>query len=239
MKVPINLASQPYENLRPLYFASGMAVVLLIVLSLGVVWKVRQNRDDTRTLTARSAQIEKDLGNLRGEQQELVQWLARPEVLEIRDKAAFLNSLIVRKSLSWTQMFMDLEKILPERVQITTIRPSLDESQRAKLNLTVAAGSVQPLIEFLKDLESAPQFGSPVVESQRFPAEKATDANILLDLSVLYHQAGEVPSPSPPEPPKEATAGPSAALADVTPDRLAPQPVLRLPGTPLLPKGER
>ncbi len=227
MKAPINLASQPYENLRPFYLAAGLAGVLLAALTLLVVWNMRQNRKETRLLTEQSDRLQSDLKNLSREQQELEQWLARPEVQEIRDRSAFLNSIIVRKSLSWTQMFMDLEKILPERVEVNAIRPSLNQSQQAVLNLTVSAASIPPLVELLKDLESAPQFGSPVVDSQRFPAEKAADPNIVLELRVGYHQTGETPTATSLEAAQQAAGEPPADLTDGTPEQARRLSLLR------------
>ena len=188
MRVPINLASRPYENLRPYYNAAGLAAILLVALASMVAWHDWQNRRDTRLLTEQSNQLETAMAELGREQQELEQWLGRPEVQEIRDRSAFLNSLIVRKSLSWTQMFMDLETILPARAQVTAIRPRLNRDQQVEVNLTVAAASMGPLVEFLKKLEAAQQFGSPVVHAQRPPSTASTDGQITLDLSVLYHQ---------------------------------------------------
>ena len=188
MRVSINLASRPYENLRPYYNAAGLAAILLVALASMVAWHDWQNRRDTRLLTEQSNQLETAMAELGREQQELEQWLGRPEVQEIRDRSDFLNSLIVRKSLSWTQMFMDLESILPPRAQVTAIRPRLNRDQQVEVNLTVAAASMGPLVEFLKKLEAAQQFGSPVVHAQRPPSTASTDGQITLDLSVLYHQ---------------------------------------------------
>ena len=173
MRVPINLAAHPYENLRPLSMAVCGAALSLGILASLVIWKDLQNRHETRLLTEQIRGLETELEQLRHEQQGLEQWLRTPEVQQIRDRSAFLNSLIVRKSLSWTRIFMDLEQILPERAQITSIRPSLNESQQAELKLSVAAADIAPLVAFLKNLESSPRFGSPVVESQRFPSERA------------------------------------------------------------------
>jgi len=199
MRVPINLASQPYENLRPLYVAACFAALLFVGLILTVAWRAQQNRDQTRVLAEQSEHLQKDLAGLQREQRDLTLWLGQPEVQEIRDRSTFLNSLIVRKSLSWTQMFMDLEKVLPDKVQVAAIRPSANESEYAQLKLSVASPSIAPLVDFLKNLEAAPQFSKPVVDSQRYPVEKAQDPNITLDLGVLYHQSGAASSSAPPE----------------------------------------
>ena len=196
MKVPINLASRPFENLRPLYFAATIALAAFVTMSLLVVWNVQQHRNETSSLTEESSKLDRSLRELKREQEESERWLARPEVQKIREQSEFLNSIILRKSLSWTQIFVDLEKILPEQVQVVTIRPSVNQSQQAELNLAVSAPTVQSLVTLLKVLESSPRFGNPVVDAQGFPSERAKDQNFTLDLSVLYHQAEPGPATS-------------------------------------------
>ncbi len=188
MRIPINLASRRYDNLRPFYNAAALAAILLVALASVVAWNDWQNRRDTRLLTEQSNQLETTMTELSREQQEMEQWLRRPEVQEIRDRSAFLNSLIVRKSLSWTQMFMDLETILPARAQVTAIRPRLNRDQQVEVSLSVAAASMGPLVEFLKKLEAALQFGSPVVHAQRPLSTASAEGQITLELSVLYYQ---------------------------------------------------
>jgi type IV pilus assembly protein PilN len=221
MRVSINLASQPYENLRPLYIAVTLALVLAVALGFAVGWKAHRSRNETRLLSEHSDRLEKDLVNLRREEPVLAQWLFRPEVQDIRDRSAFLNSLIVRKSLSWTELFMDLEKVLPDKVQVTAIQPSPNESAEAKLNMTVSSMTVAPLVELLKNLEASPEFAKPVVGSQRFPTEKSADPTIALELSVLYHQSAAPPPLSAPEKEpaaeqqnKEKDGKPSASLLE-------------------------
>ena len=186
MKIPLNLALQPYENMRPLYLAVGMAAAVLVGLASLVLWKDWQNRDETRLVTEQIRLLQRESAALQEKQQELERWLQMPEVQQIRDRAAFLNSLILRKSLSWTQIFMELEKILPAQARITAIRPSMNQLQQAELSLTVAAVEMGPLVAFLKNLESSSRFGSPVVDAQRFPTDRSADRNIQLDLSARY-----------------------------------------------------
>ena len=213
MRVPINLASQPYQNLRPLYSAAGVALALLVLLAMLVSNKMQRSTDETRLSTQEIQRLDGEMVKLRQEQLTLKQWLGNPQVQEIRDHSTFLNSLIARKSLSWTKLFMDLEKVLPDRVQVVAIRPSVNESERARLNLTLAAPAVEPLVEFLKKLESSPQFSAPVVDAQRFPAEKAQDPNIVLELSVSYRQGSAAESPS-----SEDTATPGGEDAKPEPE---------------------
>ena len=222
MRFSINLSSEPYENLRPLRAAVLGLALLAVVLALTVVWKSRHNQGETRVLAEQSDKLDHELVNLRREQRDLTQWLFRPEVQTIRDRSNFLNSLIIKKSLSWSQLFMDLEKVLPDKVQVTAIRPSHNDAARAQLNLTVSSLSVGPIVEFLKNLESSPQFAKPVVNAQRFPGDKATDQTIALDLSVMYQQNGAAaaasgepkPEPESEQPDKESPAKSTSPIAD-------------------------
>ena len=221
MRFSINLSSEPYENLRPLRAAVALLTLLGVVLSFTVAWKARHNRGETRVLAEQSDRLDQDLVNLRREQRDLTQWLFRPEVQTIRDRSTFLNLLIVRKSLSWSQLFMDLEKVLPDKVQVAAIRPSRNDSAQAQLNLTVLSLSVAPLVEFLKNLESSPQFAKPVVNAQRYPGEKSNDQTIALDLSVLYQQSATA-GPSSGEPKAEpASAKPENGTAVMPPAPIA------------------
>ena len=189
MNVRFNLASHPYENLRPRYALAGMALLLVAVLAALLVGRERQQRAETRSITQQMARFEQEMQDLAREQRELDEWLRRPEVQEIRDHSAFLNSLILRKSLSWTQMFLDLEKILPARAQVTAIQPRVNRSQEPELAISVTADDMGPLVELLKNLESSSQFGSPAVQSQRFSNDRNSKTQVAIDLRTLYRQA--------------------------------------------------
>jgi len=208
MKVGFNLASHPYENLRPRYTLAWLGVLLALVLALVLAGRERQQRTETRSLTQQMARFEQQMQDLARERAELEAWLRRPEVQEIRDHSAFLNSLIRRKSLSWTRMFLDLEEILPPRAQVVAIQPRINREQQPELALSVAAEDMAPLVELLKNLESSPQFGSPTVEAQRFTTDRNERTRVALDLSTQYRQV--LPEAETPE---AATESPASLLS--------------------------
>ena len=47
------------------------------------------------------------------EQAQLDAVLRKPENAEVLERSVFLNALLVRKGISWTRIFADLEKVLP------------------------------------------------------------------------------------------------------------------------------
>ena len=188
MRIPTNLASRPQEQLRPLRTAIVLSIVVALVLTGVLVRRELRTQNEFRFLTEQRQSLDRDQRILGGERQELERWLATPQVQQVRERSGFLNSLILQKSLSWTQMFMDLEEILPGQARITAIRPSLNQSQQAELNLTVASTEVAPLVELLKNLESSDQFFSPQVGAQRFPSANMADKSITIELTMRYQQ---------------------------------------------------
>ena len=221
MRVRFNLASHPYENLRPRYALAGMALLLVAVLAGLLVARERQQRAKTRSITQQMARFEREMQDLAREQRELDEWLRRPEVQEIRDHSVFLNSLILRKSLSWTQMFLDLEKILPARAQVIAIQPRMNRSQQPELAISVTADNMEPLVELLKNLESSSQFGSPAVQSQRFSTDRNAKTQVAMDLQTLYLQTLPEPEPGAPAPNGEEAREEASDPGTLSPELLS------------------
>ena len=188
MRVPINLASQPLENLRPVRTAVVVFALAVIVLGTVILNRELRNRNEFRSLIQQQANLELRLSKFETEQKELESALSTKEAQQIRERSAFMNSLILRKSLSWTQLFMDLEKTLPPRARITAIHPQLNAAEDVDLDLTIAAASMEPLVEFLKNLESSSEFGAPVVGTQHYRTGSSSETGIELELTTRYVQ---------------------------------------------------
>ena len=60
------------------------------------------------------------------EQAELDAVLRKPENAEVLERSVFLNTLLLRKGISWTRILADLEKTMPHNVRIIQIHPSVD-----------------------------------------------------------------------------------------------------------------
>ena len=191
MRILINLAAHPQQNLRPYYTATVLAGVIFLVL-LTVVWsRVSKESGETQELSEQISLMEAEAETLQEERQALEAWLSTPQIQLIQTQSAFLNSLIRQKGLSWTRMFMDLEEILPAQAQIITIRPSMTENSEPKLTLSVNAKTMAPLVEFVRNLESSPHFRSTIVLSQQNATGRGSDGTIKLDVSTQYRQQHE------------------------------------------------
>jgi type IV pilus assembly protein PilN len=82
----------------------------------------------------------------------------------------FLNELLLRKGISWTRIFADLEKVVPYNVRVIQIHPTVDAQNRIVLDMQLGAESPEPVIALLKTL-AQPPFGNPEPRLQTAPTQ--------------------------------------------------------------------
>ena len=118
MRVDINLATQPYEDVRRFWLRwggalAGLGILTLLLLYLAIVGLLTA-RQDRNLIRQRQEQIaERDKEKAQAEA-----LLNRPENRSTRDRSQFLNDLFQRKAFSWTRVFEDLEQIMPARLHV-------------------------------------------------------------------------------------------------------------------------
>lgn len=158
MRVSINLAREPFRKDRPLLVASagvGILLTLLLVLLTGLAIADRQQARDTKKSLDRA---EKQLARIRQEQAKVDVAMRQQGNTEVLDRSLFLNALIYRKAISWTRIFDDLEKVMPEKVRIVSIRPQVNARDRITLDMTVAADAPEPVLGLVTKLETSDVF---------------------------------------------------------------------------------
>ncbi len=170
MKIPINLASQPFRRDRAM-LAASIAVSVLLVATLGVLISLAMAD------RAQLADVRHDIGRLNRliqrvstEQAQQDAILRKPENAEVLEHSVFFNDLLLRKGISWTRIFADLEKAVPYNVRVIQIHPTVDAENHIVLDMQVGAESYGPVIEMLKNL-SQPPFANPQPKTQQAPSQ--------------------------------------------------------------------
>src|SRR5579872_3571480 len=158
MKIPINLASQPFQRDRAMVVASA-AVSILLVVTLGILISLaKTDRVQQADVRADIDRLNKQIVKANLEQAQLDAVLRKPENAEVLEQSVFLNALLVRKGISWTRIFADLEKVVPYNVRIIQIRPSVSVKDQVSLDMMLGAEAAQPLIDLAKALQDSPLF---------------------------------------------------------------------------------
>jgi Tfp pilus assembly protein PilN len=119
----LNLATRPFQNNTP--FWVGHALLLLLVTAFAAC------NARTYVVTGRNLKaLQADIGSVAAQMAELDKRneeavrLARTFDLKIlQAQADKANDIILRRGLSWTRLFNQLEEVMPYEVRATSIRP--------------------------------------------------------------------------------------------------------------------
>jgi Tfp pilus assembly protein PilN len=185
-KPSINLASQPFEPMRPILAAGAAATVVLAALLVWLITSSVSEKGRAAEIRRQISVLEKQSQKLAADQTGLAAALRRPENAEVLDRSLFLNSLIYAKGVSWTRLFDDLEKVMPHNVRLISIRPQINSQNDVSLDMVVGADSADPMIRMMMRMESSPRFGATVLHNRMPPSQ--SDPLLRYRMSVTYNQ---------------------------------------------------
>jgi type IV pilus assembly protein PilN len=186
MKVRLNLSTKPLQTHRKFLASAGILGVVAGLFFLGLGLHVYAVRRGDEVFRERVVSVRSEMVTLDRQRRDLEQFFNRPENAKLHDRSAFLNTLIDEQSLNWTQMFMDLEKILPAGVRVVSIQPKHDKGI-VEVKLVIGATSDEAKLKFLHALEQSNSFSNLQVlnEKQVLPAPGSND-RIDVELNVVY-----------------------------------------------------
>ena len=172
MKIPINLSSEPFRRDRPMLVASGACAAALLGLLGLLVFLVVSGRAQVKDTRVAVASLEGQLRTITAEQSKLDQFLRQPANAEVLQRSLFLNTLVERKSISWTKIFADLEAVMPYNVRVIQVRlPQINSRNEVSLDMMIGAQDALPIIDFVKNLEASPLFGPVTPHNATAPSQ--------------------------------------------------------------------
>jgi type IV pilus assembly protein PilN len=187
IRIPVNLATEPFRRNRPIVVgaaALSAVLVLALVMQIFIIMSERNQAADTRLLLDR---LNRQMRTAATQQQKMDATLGQPANAEVLERSLFLNVLIQHKAISWTKMFADLEKVLPPKVRLVTVRlPQVDSQSHVWLDMTVASTEIGPVLDLVRRLESSPQFSDTQMMTTLPPSQ--TEPFIRCRMSVSYAQ---------------------------------------------------
>jgi type IV pilus assembly protein PilN len=186
MKVRLNLSTRPLETHRRFLAIAGLTGAVAALSFLGLGWHVYSVRKADEALRVKVGQLRQEMAGLDAQRKDLERFFARPENAQLNERSAFLNAMIDEQSLNWTQMFMDLEKIMPAGVRLLSIEPKHDKG-RVEVKIIVGAMSDETKLRFLHALESSPAFTHVELVGEKTATSAALGPDRLeVELKVVY-----------------------------------------------------
>ncbi len=159
MQVRLNIATKPLESHRRFLAGAGLLAALGGIIFLALGWHVYSTLRAQEALRRKEQENDNRAALLQHRRKELDDFFARTENARLKERAAFVNGIIDERTFDWTQMFMDLEKLVPVGVHVVSIQPQLEKGHMF-VRLTVDATTDESKIKFLHAMENSPAFSN-------------------------------------------------------------------------------
>lgn len=187
MRLNINLASQKYEDVRQFYVRWSLAIglsALLMVLLIGLAWI---NFAGSSKSGQRIAKLQGEIADLQKQRAAAEAVSNLPENHDVTAQKNYWNKQINRRQLSWTQLFNDLQRIMPARAYLSSVHPEVTPDNRLKLTLVVMGDTHENGLELQKKMEKSERFRSPQITAETTQKQQKTEAQLFKFDIVTYY----------------------------------------------------
>ncbi len=183
MRLDINLATRPYEDAREFWVRWGLAVGVLAVLTLALLGWTFRNWTNAGRDRQNIAKLEAQIGERDKERAQAQSFLNMPANRSTRDQSQFLNGLIQRKAFSWTQVFEDLEQVMPTNLHVVSLRPELNDQNQMVLGMKVAGENRSAAVDLVHRMEGSKHFQGAQLESEN---SSENGASVTASVTSIY-----------------------------------------------------
>jgi type IV pilus assembly protein PilN len=195
MRLAINLASQPYEVAQQYKRRLTIAIGALGVVAVLLVGYILYQRAHTRSINRQLAAVQAQINQLENEEAQARAILNKPANRVIADQSDFLNELFARKSLSWTRIFAEMEKIVPADLHVVSMKPEYTKTNDLVLHVVVATDSRDRAVELVRHMEKSNHFRQAQVVAEAVVGNTSgqssgPSANIQFDIAAIYVPTG-------------------------------------------------
>jgi len=190
MRFNINLASQPYEAARQFRQRMGAIVAALGLLGALLVGYIVYQRIHSRDINRQLSQARQEIDGLNREEAQARAILNKPENRDVADQSDFLNQLFAHKSLSWTRVFTEMERIMPPEIHVVSMKPEYTKTNDLMLRIVVGTGSRARAVELVRNMEKSNHFRQAEIVAENVSAnlgdQIAGPGNIQFDIAAMY-----------------------------------------------------
>jgi type IV pilus assembly protein PilN len=159
MKITLNLASQPYIDLRSVLKRLRIIMLGLALVAIALFFLFNSEQKKAQTATARVDAMHNHVQNLERQQQSYEALMRQPQNAAVLAQSDYLNGLFRQKAFSWTATMTDLEIVLPAGVQVLSLDPAITKSGRVEIHLRVS-GARDRAIQLVQNLEKSRHFAN-------------------------------------------------------------------------------
>jgi Tfp pilus assembly protein PilN len=190
MRVHINLASRKYEDVQRFYTVRSTSLAILAVLAVGLAVLAYFKFTRDRQAAAQVSDLQQKIAVLERQRNELSAADRLPENREVTQQKQYWNTQIMKRAFSWTTLFNELQKIMPNRAYLNTVQPELTPDNRLRLKITIIGENKSDDIDLIQRMETSKRFHltRPLTEALN-PAKKGEAQTYKFEIETYYTPA--------------------------------------------------
>ena len=166
MRLNINLATQPYQDSQRFYLLWVPLLAVLLISGVASSFYAYHHFIDSRSTQSQLTEKQQQAVQLDKELADAQATLNLPQNSGTRDQSKFINELFARKAFSWTRVLSDLETVMPNGVQVVSIKPEISPDGQFRFTLTVAADRREDAIDLVRHMEGSQRFVEPRIVTE-------------------------------------------------------------------------
>ena len=175
MRISVNLATRPFVELRPLFARLRLAMIMLAALAVGFGFALHSLNAKAAVAQSQMSALKAKTTQFQNERMNNEARMRQPQNMAVLERSQFLNAVFARKSFSWTAVMMDLERVLPAGVQVTSIEPVITKTGDVNIRLRVS-GDRDKAVQLVRNLETSQRFVSPRLASEQAQTQEGNRA---------------------------------------------------------------
>jgi len=184
MRISVNLASRPFVELRPLFAKLRLAMGVLALLAIALIFVLYSLTEKAKVASVQMDALKARTFAFQQQRGDNEARMRQPQNRDVLERSQFLNAMFARKSFSWTAVMMDLERVLPLGIQVTSIDPVISKEGEVSIRLRVT-GDRDRAIQLVRNLERSQRFVAP-----RLAGESALTADKAKALGAAIQTVG-------------------------------------------------
>ncbi len=189
MRLNINLASQKFEDVRQFYVRWSIAIGSAAALLLLLIGLAVMNYSSSSKSGQRIKELRGRIDSLQNERAAAERISNLPENHDVNLQKNYWNRQISRRRLSWTQLFNDLQKIMPARAYVSAVHPEITLDGRLKLTLLIKGDTHDNGLELVKKMEKSSSFRGAAISSEGSEKDQKTGMELFKFEIVTYYNS--------------------------------------------------
>jgi Tfp pilus assembly protein PilN len=162
-----NLASRPYRDYRPVYFALVAMAVLTGFIMVNNIQTAYDYFANTKTTRGEIAALEASIEQERRQAEALDAQINRIDFKGLNEQIRYVNLQIAERSFSWSGLLSDLERVVPKDVRLTELNPSIDKDGGVTLKINAVSRKPGGLVAMLNMILEDPHFAKPMPQGEQ------------------------------------------------------------------------